>query len=176
MMFGRFGRALYGEEEARNEAAVLLVSNDQSYIPLLTAESQVGGSNLSGDMSNGRTEVFKAYLANIGLEPHEEFSLIYEEKEYAHAHNAFLQISYLFGIIDGVLFLILCIITFVTSIGYYLRNKSDINSLVPMLITVVFGITSAIEWTYQPGIPIGFAFMFIQMFLTKRAVEANRNK
>lgn len=173
IFFGRFGG-----ESAKNEANTpeILLASNQVFLPAtITAQT---GEELKPDLSNGRFDIFRAYLKAIGWESHEDFAAIDPDTgiEYAHAHNAFLQISYLFGLFAGILFLIVSVLSWITSIIYFVKNKQNKEAMLPFLMMTIFGITSMVEWTFNPCNPIGFAFLFIQTVLMQRAVEAKPKK
>lgn len=88
--------------------------------------------------------------------------------EYAHAHNSYLQVAYNFGLIAGILFLVLCAATLWRSIRFALDygNKYSIV-FVPFAMVIVFGFISLTEWAYHPCIPAGFSFILMQMVLMR---------
>lgn len=121
------------------------------------------------DISNGRFEIFGDYIKAIGFKGHPNMGP--EDKkgdEYAHAHNSYLQVTYNFGLIAGIVFLILCVLTLWRSIQFFgdYRNKYSIV-LVPFALVVVFGFISLTEWAYHPCIPAGFSYILMQMVLMR---------
>lgn len=171
-----FGRL--GGESAKNETdtSEILLASNQVFLPA-TITVQTGEEGKT-DLSNGRFDIFRTYLKAIGWESHEDFAAIDPDTgiEYAHAHNAFLQISYLFGLFAGIMFLAVCVLSWITSIYYLVKNKQSKEAMLPSLMVTIFGITSMVEWTFNPCNPIGFAFLFIQTVLMQRAVEAKPKK
>lgn len=76
--------------------------------------------------SSGRTEIWKCFGEKVTLVGHSKGTLEIKEAEY-NAHNAYLQMAYSYGIIAGVLYImlsmyiaILCIMKFIKS----LRNRT----------------------------------------------------
>lgn len=131
--------------------------------------SSDGNDNGKGDISNGRFEIFIDYIHAIGLEGHPKMGPIDKKgDEYSHAHNSYLQVAYNFGMIAGVLFLVLCAFTLWRAVQFaldYGKKRSII--FVPLAMVVVFGFTSLTEWAYHPCIPAGFSFILMQMVLMR---------
>lgn len=124
------------------------------------------------DISNGRFQIFVEYLKRLNLKGHP--SMIIEElDDVAHAHNSYIQVAYDFGIITGIVFLILCVYTFVKSIMMLKKygRKYSIY-IIPYALVVNFGVMSLTEWAFHPCIPAGFCFLFVQMLL----MQDERNK
>ena len=134
-----------------------------------SGDSDTEGMDRSKDISNGRFEVFGDYIKEIGLEGHPRMGP--EDKngnEYAHAHNSYLQVAYNFGLIAGIVFLILCALTLWRSIQFALEyGKKYSIVFVPFALVVVFGFISLTEWAYHPCIPAGFSFILMQMVLMR---------
>lgn len=118
----------------------------------------------SEDISNGRFEIFMAYLKNLNWRGHEKMTT--EEIDSGHAHNSYIQVAYDFGIIAGVVFLVLCAYTLIQSVLLFKKqgNKYGIF-IVPFALIVNFGFMSVTEWAFHPCIPAGFCFLFVQMLL-----------
>lgn len=127
----------------------------------------------SSDISNGRLDIYRTFWKNLTWEGHESMSVFDEDgEEYVHAHCSYLQVGHDFGILCGILFLILCAMTFYRSILYarcYGRRFG--TYLIPFAIVAVFGVTSVTEWAFHPGIPTGFCFMWMQMVLMQNPVD-----
>jgi len=121
------------------------------------------------DISNGRFEIFRVYMREIGLQGHPKMGpLDNKGVEYAHAHNSYLQVAYNFGLIAGIVFLFLCVLTLWRSVKFAMKygNKYSIT-LVPFALIVVFGFISLTEWAYHPCIPAGFSFILMQVVLMR---------
>ena len=97
-----------------------------------------------------------------------------EGTDYGHAHNSYIQAAYDFGIIAGVVFLVLCAYTLIQSVLLFKKqgNKYGIF-IVPFALIVNFGFMSVTEWAFHPCIPAGFCFLFVQMLLMQ---EGKTNK
>lgn len=123
----------------------------------------------SWDVSNGRFEIFRAYLKEMGLKGHPQMGPEDENgSEYAHAHNSYLQVAYNFGVIAGGIFLALCVLALYRAILlFYKQGRRFGISLVPFSLIVAFGVVSLTEWAFHPCIPLGFCFILMQAFLIK---------
>ena len=126
----------------------------------------------TADISNGRFEIFLAYLERLNLAGHDKMTA--EGTDYGHAHNSYIQVAYDFGIIAGVVFLVLCAYTLIQSVLLFKKqgNKYGIF-IVPFALIVNFGFMSVTEWAFHPCIPAGFCFLFVQMLLMQ---EGKMNK
>lgn len=159
------------EGEARNtiniaDEAGLLAYIGKHSLPVQLPSSQGDDIVLEkeDDISNGRFDIYLDYLKRITIEGHDKMMI--EGKEYAHAHNSYLQVAYDFGLIAGVAFLLLCAFTLWRSIVLaYRYGKNYSIYFVPFSLIVVFGFISLTEWAFHPCNSVGFAFLFVQMIL-----------
>lgn len=122
--------------------------------------------------SNGRMDIFKAYIAELDWKGHESLSLQIEGGELiSHAHNSFLQTAYDYGLGAGIFFLVFCIFAGIRSVVYYKQRKEEESSLIPMVILLSFGICGMVERVFFPYYAIGFAFLFILALLLPKCVQ-----
>lgn len=128
---------------------------------------------ISSDISNGRFDIYRTFWKNLTWEGHESMSVFDEDgEEYVHAHCSYLQVGHDFGILGGILFLILCAMTFYRSILYARCYGYRFGTyLIPFAIVAVFGVTSVTEWAFHPCIPTGFCFLWMQMVLMQNPVD-----
>lgn len=179
-LFGRFQTAGGGQEAdagfgglARREVGVLAFAGKE----LAGLDGRSFSEEKSGiletsdipDISNGRFEIFQDYINAIRFRGHPKMGPEDPKgDEYAHAHNSYLQVAYNFGLIAGLLFLVLCALTFWRAVRLFLDYGSRYSIvLVPFSIVVVFGFISLTEWAYHPCIPAGFGFILMQMLLMR---------
>ncbi len=169
-----FGRFRTEEEEARDTINIesdttLLAYIGKSSLPVSLPSAQEDNYVLEqqSDVSNGRFDIYRVYLKNLTLNGHETMEP--EETHYGHAHNSYIQVAYDFGLIAGIAFLILCAVTLWRSVvlAYRYGKNYDIY-FVPFSLIIVFGFTSLTEWAFHPCIPIGFAFLFVQILLLQK--------
>ena len=132
--------------------------------PELTEEKEGIGGN--ADYTNGRMEIYKKYLSLLDWKGHSDVAVQGDNgKMIAHAHNAYIQVAYDFGIGAGIYFLLFCMVFGIRSIYYYSRHKGEKAGIVPVAVIGVFGICGLVEWVMLPYIPTGFALFFVLVLL-----------
>lgn len=144
-----------------------------------TGESGIQGEQTApvsalSKYSNGRIDIFKAYLAKLDWKGHDSVSLLADNGELlSHAHNSFLQTAYDYGILAGIFFLVFCILAGIRSMMYYKYHKDEETGLLPMAVLLIFGVCGMVERVFFPYYAIGFAFLFILVLLLpgRRAEE-----
>lgn len=184
-LFGRFqnervedGRVEDGrikDKEAEKGASSLLAytGNDFAGIELWQAADGEGDASDAdsgrNDISNGRFGIFREYFKALELKGHPKMAPPNEQgEEHAHAHNSYLQVAYNFGMIAGVVFLLLCVLTLWSAIRlYYTQGRKYSIYMVPFSLIVAFGFVSLTEWAFHPCIPAGFCYLFLQTLLIK---------
>lgn len=119
------------------------------------------------DISNGRFDIYMSYVDALAIEGHPLMELELEDGDkYAHAHSSYLQVAYDFGIPAGIVFLLLCAFTLWRSIILCIRYGSKYEMyIIAYSLVIVFGVMSVTEWAFHPCIPVGFAFLLMQMLL-----------
>jgi hypothetical protein len=176
MLFGRFKSESDDDIQAgvyiSNEETVAYIGNDIATFNMENMENtDVSETSVeaSNDISNGRFEIFKAYISNLGLQGHPGMEATSQEGiVYGHAHNSYLQISYNFGIIAGVAFLAMIIIALFRGADMIIKQgRKHSIYFVPFALVVAFSVVSLTEWAFHPCIPVGFAFMLVQVVLIK---------
>ena len=134
---------------------------------VLTSDKAGLGGNV--DYTNGRIDVYKRYLAALNWTGHPYVELENEDGgKISHAHNAYIQVAYDFGIGTGIYFLLFCIFFGVRSIFYYGRHRGEKAGMIPVVVIGVFGICGMVEWVMLPYIPTGFALFFVLALLTPK--------
>lgn len=170
MLIQDYMAALDGTEEFCVPGGFLAAAKEssQSVADALPEEEE-------GDYSNGRLEIFDAYLKQMNLTGHTEMGLEDEHGEYiVHAHNSYLQMAYDFGIPVGIYFLFVCAVMFLKSL--FLAWKKDggkTGEALPLFIVVAFGVSSLVEWVFYPTIALGFALLAVQAPLLKDPGKGN---
>lgn len=142
-------------------------------VPLASEVPQPQMQEPSSDYSNGRIDIYRLYLKEIGMRGHEAAHLTKDDGEIImHAHNTYLQTVYDFGLPIGILFAVFCLFTFVRAARLaYLKGGENKYLCLPLLVVVAFGVASMFELVYLPSIPLGFIFLFmIAPLLVKKGV------
>ena len=107
-------------------------------------------SDSDSDYSNGRIDIWKAYLKELNMTGHNEMGATAEDGEVlAHAHNVYIQVAYDHGIPVGILFGLLIVAGIAFSGVYYFRNKELFGAAVPFAVITGFAIAGLTEWNFQ---------------------------
>lgn len=190
MYLGRFfemtGYRLFGyhadrfENQSRNddmlyplEQTILLASMDDGQAA--QAAEEISKEQEAG-ISNGRFDIFKAYIDEWNLWGHDTMGATLPNGEISvHAHNIYLQVIHDHGLVVGIIFPIFGIITFITSIKYYIANhEKNIYTLLPTAIFIAFAVSGLTEWVFHPCNPLGCAvFMVLAPLLFNVKKEKN---
>ncbi len=119
------------------------------------------------DISNGRFVIFVDYVKALTFSGHEKMALVNEEgKEHVHAHNSYLQVAYNFGMIAGVVFLVICAMSLWCAIRLVMAQGETFGIYIVVFAQIiVFGLISVTEWAFHPCIPAGFCFLLMQPLL-----------
>ncbi len=114
----------------------------------------------SDDYSNGRIDIWKAYLKELNMTGHDEMGAVAQDGELlAHAHNVYLQVAYDHGIFVGILFGLLIVAGIAFSGVYYFRNRDFFGAAVPFSVITGFAIAGLTEWNFQLCNPMTVALM-----------------
>jgi hypothetical protein len=179
VLLGRFSTTQEGDDEESKGALLAYAGEDIANMVTVSevATLQEGAddeetdisSDIQEDISNGRFKIFSEYIKAIRFSGHPATTLVSEEgEEYAHAHNSYLQVFYNFGIIAGVIFLILCVMSLWKSTQLVIKNGRKYSIyFVPFALIVAFGFISLTEWAFHPCIPAGFCFLLMQAVIIK---------
>ena len=135
-----------GEEEVASEGEEEQTSEDESV----------------DDYSNGRIDIWKAYIKELNLTGHDEMGAVAEDGELlAHAHNVYIQVAYDHGIPVGILFVFVIVAGIAFSGVYYFRNQRSFASAVPFAVITGFAIAGLTEWNFQLCNPMTVALMLL---------------
>lgn len=98
-------------------------------------------------ISTGRSAIWKRYFEQLNLFGHPDsgtvtFTYDGEQKVYHTTHMTILQVAYENGIIAGILYLVFNLSAGVYAVIYALRRKDDPMAMVPLLVSVAYGVYS----------------------------------
>ncbi len=115
------------------------------------------------DYTNGRLDIFRAYIGQLNMTGHEGMGAVLANGELAtHAHNIFLQAAYDHGIPVGILFALVGICTFVSSCIYYHKKKDIITyAAMPAVVVTSFAAAGMVEWIFHLSHPCGLVLMLV---------------
>lgn len=135
------------------------VVND--FILLASNEEGIGDETMLEEMSNGRIDIFKAYIDNWNMTGHEEMGVLDQYGAMiVHAHNIYLQMIHDHGLITGVVFLIFGIYAFVLSLIRFVKHRSS-GELLSVAAILAFAVAGLAEWIFHICNPFGICIFFV---------------
>ncbi len=159
---------IYGEIEAYerehgDDEEVRIKGVVSSVLVASAAYLPEGASEQDEDYTNGRLDIFKAYFEQLNMTGHEKMGATLENGEIAvHAHNIYLQVAYDHGIIVGIVFILVGIVSFVISCLYYRKKKETITyAALPMVVIVAVAAAGVAEWIFHYSNVCGFMLMLV---------------
>ncbi len=130
------------------------------------------GLEVDKNYTSGRNVIFKEYWDLLDWEGHKDVGIdLPNGKKAVHAHNAFLQTAYDFGIGTGIYFIIFCLIAGIRTIIYYKNCGKNVYGAVPVAVMGIFAVCGMVEWVVIPYIPTGFAFFFMAALMVPSLKE-----
>lgn len=115
------------------------------------------------DVSNGRFDIFKSYMEHWNMTGHEAMGVPLADGSIAvHAHNTYLQLIHDNGLIAGIVFLILGVVSFFYAIARYLKEKREDSYLIlTVAVITAFAIAGLVEWIFQISNFFGIALLVV---------------
>ena len=130
------------------------------------------------ELSTGRIDIYLQYLKSISLYGHSAVRIpIYTTGEIMYAHNAFLQIAFNCGILEGIGWLGLCIAVILRGIKNSLKDKKHaIFAAVAVSAYFTCGMFESIETFYYPLLFSAlFGFMLFMITPSEKDVIVDFN-
>ena len=153
------------KNEIKNE---ILQSKEKSNLVYVESDSYMIASEAEQfeeqeDISNGRFEIFTSYIQHWNMNGHEDMGVPLPDGSIAvHAHNTYLQMIHDNGLITGVVFVILGVVSFlVAMIRYSKENKRDSYLILTVAIIIGFAIAGLVEWIFQINNFYGIAILVV---------------
>ena len=147
-----FYPALVREVKHAADPEAVYIVNDS--VLLADAEEEIPEDGLN-DMTNGRIEIFKAYIEHWNMTGHED---MYIEDEngamIVHAHNVFLQVIHDHGLITGILFILFGIVSFIAAVYRFIKKK-DLKMALTIAVILAFAASGMAEWNFHLCNPFG---------------------
>ncbi len=116
------------------------------------------------DFSNGRLDIFQAYMEEWNLTGHQEMGVSMPDGSVTlHAHNTLLQVIHDYGLITGVVFLMAFAALLAASLVLALRVREGRRTVcaLPLVILAAFLTAGMAEWLFHPCDPIGFCALAV---------------
>lgn len=133
-----------------------------------------GIANAVNNVSNGRLEIALLYLKNLNMTGHK--GMMIEGEDMAHAHNAYLQAAYDFGIPTGIIFALWVLLSIVTGLYRYLKHGNN-GDLLVFGISLSFSLVAFTEWNFHYCNPTTIIFLLcIISLLHERETAAAADK
>ncbi len=152
----------------------IYVVNDN--ILLADNEEGVGDEDTLDAMTNGRIEIFEAYIENWNMTGHEEMGVPDKNGNIiVHAHNIYLQVIHDHGLITGVVFLLFGVLSFVLSMIGFIKHKNA-EWLLTIAVLLSFAIAGLAEWIFHLCNPFGISVFFVITPLLFRNKEMKVNE
>lgn len=113
------------------------------------------------DFSNGRLEIFRRYISQWNLTGHDEMGVELENGSLSvHAHNTYLQVIHDHGLLTGLAYLALGLVSLIQMIRYallHLRKHpgTDPYAALPLAIFLAYAVAGLVEWLFHPCNPMG---------------------
>ncbi len=152
------------KERIREEAQYLCLTANPVYVKkdlyLLASEADMYEKT---DISNGRFEIFKSYIQYWNMTGHEEMGVPLEDGTIAvHAHNTYLQMIHDNGILTGLVFVLLGVVSFFMALIRYQREKrEDSYLLLTIAVIIAFASAGMVEWIFQICNFFGIAILVV---------------
>ena len=133
------------------------VKND-SY--MLSSEAEMYEEN---DASNGRFDIFRSYMEHWNMTGHEDMGVPLADGSIAvHAHNTYLQLIHDNGLITGVVFVLLGVVSFAYALVRYVKErKEDSYLILTVAVIMAFAIAGLVEWIFQISNFFGIALLVV---------------
>lgn len=153
-------------EEGLDESFDVLVAS-AAYVPKFAAKAEEGENDRDieriEDYTNGRIEIYTAYLEQLNMTGHEEMGATMPDGSLAtHAHDIYLQVAYDHGIPVGILFLLLGIATFIKGMLYNKKQQDkEAYAAFPVVLLVAVAIAGIVEWLFHLSNPCGLVLMLV---------------
>ncbi|MBQ8947555.1 MAG: hypothetical protein IJ058_12210 [Lachnospiraceae bacterium] len=121
----------------------------------------------AADVTNGRLDIYRAYIEQLNREGHEEMGAILPDGEIAaHAHNIYLQVAYDNGKIIGIMFIIWVVLTCIRALNVFIRIRDcDPAAGILLSVSVTYAVCGVTEWISHPCNPAGMVMMLVSAVL-----------
>ena len=150
-----------GEEFAWDGFFTLPVIHPQDSADLTADRLNMGNQSLE-NISTGRSAIWTGYLKQLNLFGHPDSGTVGiqrggVDKTYHTTHMTILQIAYENGTIAGLLYLVFNLLAGACSVKYALRRRDDPYAMVPLAISLAYGVFSLFAST-------GISFWYMTTF------------
>ncbi len=145
-----------------------------SFFEYAKQKTEIADKNMD-EISTGRTAIWKAYLSNstfIGSEVEESFFVESRNHNYSTAHMIWITYAFRHGYICSVILFLYSIIMCGVAFVYARKGRGDPWTLLPLAITIVFLITSALASINTPySYMLTICYYFVQTWLIGKGIK-----
>lgn len=115
------------------------------------------------DVSNGRFEIFQSYMDHWNMTGHEDMGVPLADGSIAvHAHNTYLQLIHDNGLITGIVFVMLGVVSFVYAVVRYIKERREDSYLIlTIAVILAFAMAGLVEWIFQINNFFGIALLVV---------------
>lgn len=126
------------------------------------------------EMTSGRLSIWQAYLTQANWIGHEDSALL--EGAPAYAHNAILKAVHTYGILAGIVLLVLLTVIFYRAICYWKSERKNEKAFLIIGIFLVYIISTMIESVDDLPLvwQIWTSFYFVMGFLMLQSGKKDR--
>lgn len=151
LAFGKWGIYIPFTEEAKEESNEVVIDTER-------------------DVTNGRIDIWKAYLEKTNWEGHYPGHITLESGYFTyHAHSTYIHVLYQYGILTGVIYALLNFCAFVVAVCRYWKKGQEEDSHDLLMAVLLIGIclmSQVTEWMGHPAYVINMMlFMMYGMLL-----------
>lgn len=152
---------------------------EMDQVTLVASEEEYAPGSLE-EFSNGRFDIFRAYIDNWNATGHVDMGVTLPNGEISvHAHNTYLQVIHDFGLIAGLVFLAAGIVSVILMFRYAVLNiDKDAYGALPLAVMIGFAVAGLVEWLFHPCHPLGYTTLAVMaplLYQNKLESKENRN-
>lgn len=151
--------------EVQKGAEVLLCMGDGLRVEqeALVASAEETGLSDADEFSNGRLEIFKAYIQNWNLTGHADMGVTLPDGSLSvHAHNSYLQVIHDHGLLTGILYAAFGALSAWRMFVYAVKNGGkEKYAVLPLAVFIGFAVAGLVEWLFHPCNPLGFSALIV---------------
>ena len=94
---------------------------------------------------------------------HEDMGVVLADGSIAvHAHNTYLQLIHDNGLIAGIVFVLLGVVSFIYAMVRYIKErKEDSYLILTVAVIMAFAIAGLVEWVFQISNFFGIALLVV---------------
>ncbi len=153
--------------------------NNQNWKDILNEIKETNEDRMNTDdktlasYSTGRLGIWEGFIKELNFSGHSDsysFKIEVGDRIYETptAHNNILQYSYSFGILSGLLYMAFNIFAGIKSVIYAFKNKNQPYALLPLIITIAFGVTSLLASIGSFNCMLAYYYYLLQAPLIKK--------